>query len=195
MKKPEIILIGGGGHCRSCIDVIEQENIYKIAGILDMPEKVGETILGYEIIGSDNDLPKLITQFDNFHITVGQLGSPIIRMKLFELVKTLGGKFPVIVSPNAYVSQHSDIREGTIIMHGAIINVSVTIGCNCIINSQALIEHDALIGDYCHISTAGIINGGVKVGSGTFFGSGAVTKQYISIPEKSFIKANSIIKQ
>ena len=36
--KEEIILIGGGGHCKSCIDVIEQEGKYQIAGIVDLPE-------------------------------------------------------------------------------------------------------------------------------------------------------------
>ena len=35
----ELILIGGGGgHCRSCIDVIEQEQKFKIAGIIDKKE-------------------------------------------------------------------------------------------------------------------------------------------------------------
>jgi len=38
MKK--IILLGGGGHCKSCIDVIENENIYKIAGIIDKKKKI-----------------------------------------------------------------------------------------------------------------------------------------------------------
>jgi hypothetical protein len=30
-----IFLIGGGRHCKSCIDVIEQEGLFDIAGILD----------------------------------------------------------------------------------------------------------------------------------------------------------------
>ena len=58
----KIILIGGGGHCKSCIDVIEAEGKYDIAGILDMPEFVGEKILGYSIIGTDDDLPELSKQ-------------------------------------------------------------------------------------------------------------------------------------
>ena len=37
--KEKIILIGGGGHCRACIDVIEQEGRFTIAGIVDVPEK------------------------------------------------------------------------------------------------------------------------------------------------------------
>ena len=31
----KIILIGGGGHCKSVIDIIEQDNKFKIAGIID----------------------------------------------------------------------------------------------------------------------------------------------------------------
>ena len=31
----ELIIIGSGGHALSCIDVIERENKYKIAGIID----------------------------------------------------------------------------------------------------------------------------------------------------------------
>ena len=35
----QIILIGGGGHCKSCIDVIENGNKYKIRGIIDKKKK------------------------------------------------------------------------------------------------------------------------------------------------------------
>ena len=38
--KPDIILIGGGGHCVSVIDVIENENKFKIKGILDSNTKI-----------------------------------------------------------------------------------------------------------------------------------------------------------
>ncbi len=33
-NKKQIILIGGGGHCKSCIDVIESENKYNILEII-----------------------------------------------------------------------------------------------------------------------------------------------------------------
>ena len=41
-----IILIGGGGHCRSAIDVIEQDSQFRIVGIIDKPEKLDTAILG-----------------------------------------------------------------------------------------------------------------------------------------------------
>lgn len=192
--KPKIILIGGGGHCKACIDVIEQENKYSIAGIVDLPEKKGSKILGYEIIAHDDEIPKLVKDYPNFLITMGQITSPEPRIRLFEWVKQHGGKLPFIISPIAYVSNHAIIEKGTIVMHQAMVNAGATIGKNCIINNKALIEHDASIGDHCHISTAAVVNGGVKIGEKSFYGSGAVSKQYIEIPANSFIKANSIAK-
>ena len=38
MHKKSIVLIGGGGHCKACIDVIEVEGKYNIIGIIDVPE-------------------------------------------------------------------------------------------------------------------------------------------------------------
>lgn len=43
-----IILIGGGGHCKSVIEAAESSG-RAIAGILDMAENVGHEILGCKI--------------------------------------------------------------------------------------------------------------------------------------------------
>ena len=154
---------------------------------MDLPEKLHQKILGYEVIATDDDLPHLVTEYENFFITLGQIKSPEKRIRIFQTLKESGAKLPVIISPLAYVSKHAEIGEGTIIMHHALINAGAKIGSNCIINTKALIEHDAIIGDHCHIATDAVINGGVKVGSGTFFGSNAVCKEYIEIGENAVI--------
>ena len=187
MEQTDIILIGGGGHCKSCIDIFQQEGEYQIAGIVDLPEKLHQKILGYEIIATDDDLPRLANEYENFLITLAEIKNPVKRVRIFQTLKELRAKLPVIISPLAYVSKHAEIGEGTIIMHYALINAGAKIGKNCIINTKALIEHDAIIGDHCHIATGAIINGGVRVGSGTFFGSNAVCKEYIRIGENAVI--------
>lgn len=192
--KESIILIGGGGHCKSCIDVIEQEGKYSIVGIVDLPEKVGETILGYPIIATDDEIKDLTKKYQNFLITLGQIKSPGRRIEIFNLLKEYKVNLPVIISPIAYVSKHATIDEGTIIMHHALVNASAKIGKNCIINTKALVEHDVEIGNHCHISTGATVNGHVKIGDETFIGSNAVTKENIKIEANSFIKANSIVK-
>lgn len=185
--KEKIILIGGGGHCKSCIDVIEQEGRFTIAGIVDMPEKKHNTVLGYSVIGSDEDLAKLIKISPNVLITLRQIKFPTRRMELFNQLKRMNACFPVIVSPHAYVSAHAQVAEGTIVMHHALINAGAKVGKNCIINTKALVEHDALIEDHCHIATGAVVNGGVKIGTGTFIGSIAMSREYIEIGENCVI--------
>ena len=188
----EILLIGGGGHCKACIDVIEQENRYKIIGIIDKDKLKGQKVLGYEIIGCDDDLEELFKKYKNAFITIGHIKSNSLRVKLFNDIKNIGYKIPTIISPTSYVSKHSLVGEGTIIMHHALVNADVKIGKNCIINTKALIEHDVVVEDNCHISTASVINGGVVIKENSFFGSNATSKEYIKC--EGFIKAGSVVK-
>lgn len=190
-KREPIILVGGGGHCISAIDVIESNKQYEIKGILDMPDKVGQSILGYPIIGSDDQIQELVSHTPNFLITVGQIRNAKIRKKIVEKVILVKGELPVISSGLAYISRHADVEDGTILMHGAVINAGAKIGKACIINSKALIEHEATVGDFTHISTASILNGQVSVGSNCFIGSNTVIANNITICDNVIIAAGS----
>ena len=188
----DIILIGGGGHCRSAIDVIEAENRFRIVGIVDKKEKIGDLVLGYPVIASDDQLGDLHVTVANAFVAVGHIASNEARKRLYLTIKQLGFSIPTIISPLAYVSKYASIGEGTIVMHQALVNANARVGRNCIINTKALIEHDAVVEDNCHISTGAIVNGGVYVKEDTFFGSNATSKQSIVI--SGFIKAGSIVK-
>ena len=192
-NKPEIILIGGGGHCKAVIDIIETENKFQIIGIIDTTDKLGQKTLGYKIIGSDDDIPQLAKQHKYFLITVGHIKSPKLRIKLFDIVKKAGGILPIIVSTNAYISKHAKIGEGTVIMHQVIINADTVIGRNCILNNKALIEHDCIIENNCHISTNAVVNGSCKIENECFIGSSSVLKNNISITSNTIIGAGSVI--
>jgi len=187
MPKPQILLLGAGGHARACIDVIEQSGDYSIAGLIGAPEEVGKNILGYAVIGTDKELGELRKTCDSALVVVGQIQAPTTRIDLFNKLNDSGYTSPIIISPNAYVSQHAQLASGTIVMHGAVINPGASIGKNCIINSQSLIEHDSVIGNHCHISTGVIVNGDVKIGQGSFLGSGCVLREGINIGENCLV--------
>lgn len=187
MKKPGLILIGAGGHAHACVDVIEQHGRYEIAGLVGMPEEVNSTSLGYSVIASDRDLPKLAKVCRYALVTVGQIGSAVNRMRLYRLAVELGFELPAVVSPLAYVSRHAVIGAGTIVMHGAIVNAGARLGDNCIVNTRALIEHDASIEDHCHISTGAILNGNVRLGAGSFVGSGSTIREGVALGKASVV--------
>jgi sugar O-acyltransferase (sialic acid O-acetyltransferase NeuD family) len=190
----QLILIGAGGHARACIDVIETEKKYSIAGLVGRAEEVNDRIFMYKVLGTDSSLLPLAHEFKYGFIGVGQLKTPKLRIHLFEQGLAAGFVFPTIISPQAYVSPHAKIGEGTIVMHGAIVNAGASVGKNCIINSNALIEHDSIIGDNTHISTGAIINGGAEVGNGCFVGSRSVVSNCVSIGRNSFIGLGAKVK-
>lgn len=187
MSLPSILLVGAGGHARACIDVIEHEGRFAVAGLIGLASEVGSTVLGYPVLGSDEDLPVLTERFGRALIAVGQIKTSAARERIFSRLMELGCTMPTIVSPRGYVSRHAQVGMGTIVMHGAIVNAAAVVGQNCILNSHSLVEHDAVIGDHCHVSTNVAVNSGVRVGEGTFIGSGTSVRQGLTIGARCVI--------
>lgn len=191
MENKNLILVGGGGHCKSVIEVAESAG-YTIKGILDLPEKVGERILGYPIIGSDENMSDFSDQA-LFLVTVGHIKDASLRINLHKRILDAGGKLATVIANTAHVSKYATVGEGTVIMHYAMVNADAVIGKGCIINTFANIEHDAVIGDYCHISTGAMINGNCKIRRGTFIGSQSVIVNGVEITEECLIGAGSTV--
>ena len=191
MKRP-LILIGGGGHCKSVIEVAESAD-YEIKGILDMPDEVGKEVLpGHKIIGIDDDIPQYVEKCD-FVITVGFIKNPALRIKLYNKVKAAGGRLATIIASTAHVSKYAELGEGTVIMHHAFVNAGAKIGDNCIINTFVNIEHDAEVGNQCHISTGTMVNGECKIGENCFIGSQSVCANCIEIASDIIVGAGSVV--
>ena len=196
MKKIEpILLIGAGGHCKSCIDVLSILDNYEAAGIVDQKVSTVNEVLGVRVIGTDSDLELLIQKYTNVLIAVGQIKSADLRINLFQNAKSLGASFPVLFSPSAHIAQSAIIGEGTICFHQTIINAFARIGSNCIINNKALVEHDSQIGSHCHISTGALVNGGVFIEDGCFIGSGAILHEGVKVGTNSVIGAGRVVKE
>lgn len=193
MKRP-LILIGGGGHCKSVIEVAESAG-YEIKGILDMPDEVGKEVLpGHKVIGTDDEIPQYVEECD-FIITVGFIKNPALRIKLYNKVKAAGGRLATIIASTAHVSKYAELGEGTVIMHQAFVNAGAKIGDNCIINTFVNIEHDAEVGNQCHISTGTMVNGECKIGENCFIGSQSVCANCIDIASDIIVGAGSVVRK
>ncbi len=194
MKK-KIILIGAGGHSKSCIDIINAEDKYEIIGLVDDKKEKGSKIFNYEILGNDKVLKEIRSSVKFAFLAVGQIKSHELRKKLYLKALNLGFEFPKIISPYSTISPYSKIGRGSLIAHGVKINSDTKIGINCIINTNAIIEHDVLVGDFCHVSTSSTINGNVEIGKNSFIGSGSILRNSIKIKNNTILQMGSIIKK
>lgn len=188
-----LILVGGGGHCKSVIEIAE--SIHRpILGILDLPSNVGNEIFNYKIIGTDENICEFIDKAE-FLVTIGQIKSAETRIALHNKILSLGGTLSSLIASTAYVSSHAKIGNGSVVMHKAFINAGAKIGNGCIINTMANIEHDVIIGDYTHISTGAMINGNCIVGNNTFIGSQSVLANGIRIGDNCVFAAASMVRK
>ena len=55
MDKKKIVLIGGGGHCKVVISILNKLDEFEIVGIVDN-YKLGSLIKGIKVIGTDDNL-------------------------------------------------------------------------------------------------------------------------------------------
>lgn len=186
-----LILIGGGGHCKSVIEVAESAG-YQILGVLDMPEDIGKEILSTKVIGTDDDIPQYVDKAE-FVITVGFIKNPATRIKLYNRVKEAGGKLATIIASTAYVSKYATIGEGTVIMHYAFVNAGATIGNNVILNTHSNIGHDATVDDHVHVSTGVMISGECYIGKRCFIGSQSAFRNNIKICDDVIIGVGSVV--
>lgn len=189
-----IILIGGGGHCKSVVDTIKTTKMYNIIGILDLKDKIGQIINGVEIIDTDDSLEHHYNNGVKYaFITLGSVGNTKLRKKLYLKAHSIGYKFPNIIDKTSIISNAIKIGTGNFIGKGAIINSNVEIKNNCIINTGSIIEHDCKVASFCHISPGVTISGNVSVGENTHVGTGTTIIQNIKIGKNSMIGAGSVV--
>jgi sugar O-acyltransferase (sialic acid O-acetyltransferase NeuD family) len=193
MEQKKLILVGGGGHCKSVIEVAESVG-YNILGILDNPSELGKQVLNYKVIGVDEDMYKYVNDAE-FVVTVGQIKNAGLRIKLHKMILEAGGKLATLIASTAHVSKYAKVGYGTVVMHHAFVNADSLIGMGCIINSFANIEHDVVIGDFSHISTGAMVNGNCKIGKETFLGSQSVIVNGVEITDGCVIGAGSLVSK
>ncbi len=190
----DIILIGGGGHCKSIIDTIKMAHSYNIVGIIDVENNIGKYINGIRVIDSDKNLWKYKSYgIKNAFISIGSVGNTSLRRKLCYLAKKTEFIFPIIIDNSAIVSEDVQVGEGTFIGKRVLVNTGSVVGSNCILNSGAIIEHDCYLEDFVHISPGSVLCGGVKVGSDSHIGSNSTIIQYRTIGSNVMIGAGSIV--
>lgn len=194
MMNKKILLVGGGGHCKSVLDTLLMDESYSEIGIIDIKENIGKKILDVSIIGSDDDLENLASEgFGEGFITLGSVGVPSLRRKLFKQMKKCGFQMVNIIDVSANVSKYVKLAEGIFVGKNAVINAGAEIRVGAIINTGAIVDHDCIVGSFAHIAPGAVLGGEVIIGENTHIGSNSVVKQQLQIGSDTIIGMGSVV--
>lgn len=190
----KLLLLGGGGHCKSIIDSLSGCNTYAGIGIVEKSGIVPAPILGIPVVGTDEDLAKLKREgYTDAFVSLGSIGNTSNRRKLFGLISSLGFDIPNIIDSSAVVSRNSIMGRGLFIGKHAVVNAGSILGDGVIINSSATIEHDCTIGSFAHVSPGVVLCGNVTIGEDAHIGAGCIVRQQVQIGSRSMIGMGSIV--
>lgn len=198
-------MIGSSGHAKVIIDIVEKEKKFQIVGILDRFRSPGEETLGYKILGSEDNLPDLISQYAIDGIIIA-IGDNFTRSKVVYQVAELCPEIEFIttIHPRATIARDVSIGHGSVIMAGVTINSCCSIGKFCILNTHSTLDHDSTIEDFvslaphsatggnCHIEKfssiciGAILIHGIRVGEHSVIGAGATVLNDIAAYTISF---------
>lgn len=188
IQSDHIILIGGGGHAKMCIDLINQLGTYQILGILSTPDEIGQEVLGVKILGDTSMLQDYFNQGVKLAVNaIGAIHDPRIRDEFFQKIKRIGFNIPNLIHPSAVVEPSATLGEGNQIMAQAVVGSAARLGNNCIINTGAVISHDCQLSDNVHITPGGILAGNVIIGKNTIVGMGATVYMQAKVGQNVLI--------
>ena len=186
-----ILLIGGGGHCRSVLDSVLSLGLYDEVGIVD---REAVRIPGASVVGSDQDLGALFQKgWTDAFITLGSVGNTALRRRIYSAIREIGFHIPTIADKTAAIAGGVRMDDGCFIGKNAVINAGASLGCCAIINTGAIVEHDCAVGDFSHISPGAVLCGQVRIGHDTHIGAGTVVRQLISVGNNVLIGAGSVV--
>ena len=189
----KIIIIGGGGHAKVLISIVNKMKKYSVLGYTDIQDR--GKLLGALYLGDDQVLSKIKSKEPQCKVVLG-MGSIDVNLKRRSVVTevtALGFQFLTIVSPDAIVQEDVILGAGTVVFAGSIIQSGTRIGEYAIVNTGACIDHDCQVGDFVHVACGAVVCGGVTIGNHSFIGAGSTIIQYKKIVQNCLVGAGATV--
>jgi sugar O-acyltransferase (sialic acid O-acetyltransferase NeuD family) len=189
-----IVIIGSSGFSKVVIDIVEREGKHRIIGLIDSYRPAGEKTLGYDILGTEKELPALITKrcVEGALIAIGDNSA---RYRVYEKLHALCPDliYPVAIHPSAQVARDVQFGEGTVVAAVANIHTATRIGRFCIVNGHSHLGHDIDAGDFVSIGPDAAVAGDVRIGELTAVAIGSHILEKKTVGSDSIVGAGSLV--
>ncbi len=187
MKK--LAILGASGHGKVVAEIAELTGWEEIVFFDDAFPK--EKNIGmWQVQGTTDDL---VSCADKFLSVIVAIGNNQIRLDKSKYLLSLGFILGRLIHPESIVSKYADIKAGTVVMAGAVVNPFTTIGLCSIINTSCSVDHDCVIGEGVHISPGVNVAGRVLIGDLSWLGAGSVVKQCVKIGSSVIVGAGAVV--
>ena len=189
-----VLLLGAGGHASVLHDLLHALGLHP-HGVIDRKLNAGEYWEGLPVLGNDDLLTTLSPE--EFVLVNGLGASPDCtpRNALYTRFRREGFSFLSLAHPSAILAHNVALGAGCQIMAGAVLQSSVEVRQNSVVNTRASIDHHCRIGPGAFISPGTVLCGSVTVEEGAFIGAGAILLPGMRVGEQAVVGAGAVVLQ
>ena len=192
-----MIVIGAKGFAKELLEDLisdkykyNENNLFFFDDVSDnLPNKLYDK---FRIINSLDKVKEVFnTLSDEFSLGIG---TPRFRKELSDKFIKSGGKLISVISENSKVGSFDvEIANGVTIMAGTVITSSIKIGKGSLLNLSCTVGHDCMLGEFVELSPNVSISGHCKIGDLTSIGTGAIVIPKVTIGKNCVIGAGTVV--
>jgi acetyltransferase EpsM len=196
----KIIIIGGAGKGGLVSQVIEdnranfQDYSLEIAGFVNDYD-LGKDILGYPVLGTIADIPRLLKEDYYFVFTIHITERNYKTEELFLKCNLPQERLATVISKRAFVAENAKLASGVCVMQFASISNAAEIGMCTMIGGRAFVGHNTKIGSLCHITATSVVGSHIHIGKAVTIGLHATVIEFCEISDYALIGACSMVRK
>ncbi len=190
-----MLIIGAKGFAKEVLEIVwKNEPTVDIRFYDDVTVDGPTTLFNQFIILPDLGAAKLYFENIDDRFTIA-IGRPVLRQRLYERMKAIGGTFVSTISQQALIGSFGvTIAAGCNILAGVQISNDVQIGKGTMVYYHSIITHDVVIGEFCEISPGAILLGRCQIGAFVHIGAGAIILPDVKVGDYAIIGAGAVVR-
>ena len=190
----DIIIVGAGGLGKDVQWLLERineiEETWNILGYVDDGIEAGSLVDDLPILGAGDYL----LQYEKKVAVVVAVASAKVRRRIIEKLEQNDKLvFPNVIDPSAVLSKRIKMGKGIIVLAGNILSVDIQLGDFCIFNADCTIGHDVVMESYVTVYPSANVSGCVKICRETEIGTGCHIIQGIKIGSSTIVGAGAVV--
>ncbi len=177
----QLAIVGAGGHGRVAMDCAR------------LMRSWSEVIFFDDKLSPANSFKALFDlNPENIEAFVA-IGKNSLRQELQIKLASNGFSIPILKHPSAVIAQDATIKDGSLLVAGAIVNPGAQLGYGCIVNTAASVDHDCKLGDFVHIAPGARLAGAVQIGHRAWVGVGSTICENRAIGADALVAAGAVV--
>lgn len=178
-----MVIVGAGGVGREALDACLAADV-EVTAFLD-DRLAGQTVRGLPVRPTGDAVP-------GEEYLLG-IADPTARRRLAGGLDARGLRARTVIHPRAIVGPESTFGPGGLVLGGAHVSSSVTVGAHGQVHYNATVGHDTVFADFVSVYPGANVAGSVRLDAGCTVGSAACVLQGLAVGRGAFVGAGAVV--